>query len=80
MKVLKPSGRSSPLMREAELWRTLKASGLPLSGLRVTFEGQRLFMDGFVDSLDKKLQAEETCRKLAPGSVVVNRLRVAAQD
>jgi hypothetical protein len=42
--------------------------------------GRWLFVDGFVDSLDQKLQAERACRQLAPGSTVVNRLRVAAAE
>lgn len=48
--------------------------------VRLTMAGRWLFVDGFVDSLDQKLQAERACRQLARGSTVVNRLRVAAAE
>lgn len=71
----------SPLAREEELLRKLKAAGVcPPERLRLTIAGRLLFVDGFVCSLEEKLQAAKACRELAPGSTVVNRLRVAAAE
>ncbi len=72
---------SSPLAREQELLRALQATcACAPERVRLTIAGRRLFMDGFVDSLSQKRQAERACRELAPGSTVVNRLRVAALE
>jgi hypothetical protein len=69
------------LVQEEELFRKLQAARVCASDrLRLTVDGRRLFVDGFVESLDEKLQAERACRELAPWSTVVNRLRVAAAD
>jgi hypothetical protein len=77
LRLLHPS--TSPLAREEELCHKLQAAGIwGTEPLRLTISGRWLFMDGFVESLDKKLKAERTCRELAPGSTVVNRLRVVA--
>ena len=82
MRELRLSDRSSsPLLREEELLEKLLAAGAcKPDRVRLTMAGRRLFVDGFVDSLDQKLQAERACRQLAPGSTVVNRLRVAAAE
>ena len=72
---------SSPLAREEELHLKLQEAGIcGTEPLRLTISGRWLFVDGFVESLDLKLRAERTCRELAPGSMVVNRLRVAAAE
>ena len=74
-------GSLSPLMREEDILRELRAAGVcPPERLRLTITGRMLFVDGFVCSLEEKLQAEQACRELAPGSTVVNRLRVAAAE
>ncbi len=82
MKVLRLAGESdSPLAREEELLRGLQAAGACCTDLlRLTIAGNRLFLDGFVPSLDQKLQAERICQELAQGNTVVNRLRVAAAE
>ena len=82
MKVLRPADEStSPLAREEELLRSLQAVGACCTDLlRLTIAGNRLFLDGFVPSLDQKFQAERVCQELAQGSTVVNRLRVAAAE
>jgi hypothetical protein len=82
MKVLRLADDStSPLAREEELFRKLQAAGIcGTEPLRLTISGRWLFVDGFVESLDQKLRAERTCRELAPGSMVMNRLRVAAAE
>ena len=82
MKVLRLADSSiSPLAREEELLRRLQAEGACCTDLlRLTVAGNRLFLDGFVPSLDQKLQAERICQELAQGSTVVNRLRVAAAE
>ncbi len=82
MKVLRLAGESdSPLAREEELLRRLRAEGVCCTDLlRLTVSGNRLFLDGFVPSLDQKLQAERICQELAQGSTVVNRLRVATAE
>ena len=70
---------SSPLLREEELRRRLRAAGVcDSSKVRLTVTAHRLFVDGFVDSVDEKLRVERVCHQLAPASSVVNRLRVAA--
>lgn len=72
---------SSPLAREEELFRKLQAAGIcGTEPLRLTISGRWLFVDGFVESLDEKLRAERTCREFAPGSTIMNRLRVAAPE
>lgn len=72
---------SSPLSREAELFRKLQTAGVcSPERLRLTIAGRHLFVDGFVGSLDEKLGVEKACRELAPESYLVNRLRVAAYD
>jgi hypothetical protein len=72
---------SSPLAREAELFRKLQtATASGTERLRLTIAGRDLFLDGFVDSLDLKFQVEKACRELAPESTLVNRLRVAAAE
>ncbi len=74
-------GSLSPLIREEELLRKLKAAGVcPPERLRLTIAGRLLFVDGFVCSLDEKRQAEKACHELATGSTVVNRLRIAAAE
>ena len=82
MKVLLLADESdSPLAREEELFRKLQAAAICCTEqLRLTIAGNRLFLDGFVESLDQKLQAERVCQELAQGSTVVNRLRVAAAE
>ncbi len=82
MKVLRLANNStSPLAREEELFRKLQAAAICCTErLRLTIAGRRLFLDGFVESLDQKLQAERICQELALGSTVVNRLRVAAAE
>ena len=82
MKVLRLADSSiSPLVREEELFRMLQAAATcSTERLRLTIDGRRLLLDGFVESLDQKLQAERTCRQLAPQSTVVNRLRVCATE
>ncbi len=75
------NGSSSPLMQEKELLRRLRAASICApERLRLTINGRWLFVDGFVESLAQKLEAERACRELAPSSTVVNRLRVAAAD
>ena len=72
---------SSPLAREEELFRKLQAAGIcGTKPLRLTISGRWLFVDGFVESVDQKLRTERTCRELAPGSILVNRLRVAVSE
>jgi len=72
---------SSPLPREAELFRKLQtATASGTDRLRLTIAGRDLFLDGFVDSLDQKFQVEKACRELAPESYLVNRLRVATAE
>jgi len=82
MRELSLSDRSSsPLLLEEELLEKLRACGAcKPDRVRLMMAGRWLFVDGFVDSLDQKLQAERECRHLAPGSTVVNRLRVAAAE
>ncbi len=82
MKVLRLTGEpDSPLAREEELLRRLQTVGACCTDLlRLTIAGNRLFLDGFVPSLDQKLQAERICQELAQGNTVVNRLRVAAAE
>ncbi len=82
MKVLRLAGEpDGPLAREEELLRRLQTVGACSTDLlRLTIAGNRLFLDGFVPSLDQKLQAERICQELAQGSTVVNRLRVAAAE
>ena len=70
---------SNPLAQELDLLQRLQAAAAcDTERLRLTIEGRRLMLDGFVGSVDEKFQLEEACRELAPGSVLVNRLRVAA--
>ena len=82
MRELSLSDRSSsPLLQEEELLEKLLAAGAcKPDRVRLTMAGHWLFVDGFVDSLDQKLRAERECRRFAPGSTVVNRLRVAAAE
>jgi hypothetical protein len=82
MRELSLSDRSSsPLLQEEELLEKLLAAGAcKPDRVRLMMAGRRLFVDGFVDSLDQKLQAERACRQLAHGCTVVNRLRVAAVE
>ena len=82
MRELNLSDRSSsPLLLEEELLEKLRASGAcKPDRVRLTMAGRWLFVDGFVDSLDQKLQAERACRQLTHGCTVVNRLRVAAAE
>ncbi len=65
------------IARELELLGRLEAGGACTDQLRLIIAGRRLFLDGFVESLDEKLQAEQVCDELTPGITVVNRLRVA---
>ena len=78
MKILHLADASAnPLAREEELLLALQAAGAcSCQQLRLTIAGRRLFLDGFVESLDQKLRAEQACRELAPNNTVVNRLRV----
>jgi hypothetical protein len=82
MRELNLSDRSSsPLLQEEELLEKLRACGAcKPDRVRLTMAGRWLFVDGFVDSLEQKLQAERACRQLAHGCTVVNRLRVAAAE
>jgi len=82
MRELSLSDRSSsPLLREEELLEKLReASACKPDRVQLIVAGRWLFVDGFVDSLDQKLLAERACRQFAPGSTVVNRLRVAAAE
>ncbi len=82
MRELNLSDRSSsPLLQEEELLEMLRACGAcKPDRVRLTMAGRWLFVDGFVDSLEQKLQAERSCRQLAHGCTVVNRLRVAAAE
>jgi hypothetical protein len=58
-------GSLSPLIREEELLRKLEAADVcPPETLRLTITGRFLFVDGFVCSLEEKLQAEKACRQL----------------
>ncbi len=69
---------ASPLAREQELLRQLRATEVCSSDtVRLTVAGRRLFVDGFVNSVEEKFLVETVCRKLAPQSDVINRLRVA---
>jgi hypothetical protein len=71
----------SPLARELELLRRLKeATACGTERLRITIEGRRLCLDGFVISVYEKFEVEKTCRALAPESILVNRLRVACAE
>ncbi len=78
MKILRLADASAnPLAREEQLLIALEAAGTcSCQQLRLTIAGRQLFLDGFVESLDQKLRAEQACRKLAPETTVVNRLRV----
>ncbi len=80
MKILRLADASAnPLAREEELLSALQAGGAcSCQQLRLTISGRQLFLDGFVESLDQKLRAEQACRELAPESTVVNRLRVGS--
>lgn len=70
---------SNPLAQELDLLQRLQAAAAcDTERLRLTIEGRRLMLDGFVGSVDEKFQLEVACRELAPGSLLVNRLRVAA--
>ena len=82
MRELSLSDRSSsPLLREEELLEKLREAGAcKPDRVQLIVAGRWLFVDGFVDSLDQKLLAERACRQFAPGSTVVNRLRVAAAE
>jgi len=72
---------ASPLAREEELARRLRAADVCRSAtVRLTVAGRRLFVDGFVASLREKLKVESVCRRLAPDSQLVNRLRVASME
>ena len=71
----------SPFIRELELLRRLQAAtACETERLRLTISGRQLFVDGFVASVDEKFQVEKACGALAPESIVVNRLRVAASE
>lgn len=79
MKVLRLS--PSPRAHEEELLRKLLELGVcGPEALRLTIAGRRLFIDGFVESLQDKLETEKACREMAAGWAVVNRLRVAASE
>ena len=72
---------SSPLVREEELLRQLRAAEVCSSTtVRLTVSGRRLFVDGFVASVEEKFQVEGVCRQLAPDSDLINRLRVASAE
>jgi hypothetical protein len=72
---------SSPLAREEELLRQLRAAGAGSSReLRLMVAGHKLFVDGYVSSVDEKLRVERACRELAPHCDLVNRLRVVSAD
>lgn len=78
-RTLRPVDRfAGPLAPGQDVLSQLQTTGVCDSEwLRVTSIGRTLFLDGFVDSLEQKLRVERACRKLASGSTVVNRLRVA---
>ena len=64
--------------REQDLLRRLEVAGACCTDqLTLTIVGRYLFLDGFVESLDQKLQAGRVCHDLYPGLTVDNRLRVA---
>jgi hypothetical protein len=68
-------------VREEELLRRLRAAAeCSCTTVRLTVEGGRLFVDGFVSSVDEKSQVESVCRQLAPDTDLVNRLRVASAE
>ena len=64
MKVLRLADRSlSPLAREEELLSRLLAAGVcGPERLRLTIAGHRVFVDGFVGSVDQKFRVEKACR------------------
>lgn len=72
---------SNPFLREQNLLRKLEGADLPgQDRLRLSVDGRFLFLDGFADSLDAKLETERACRRLASDCIVINRLRVAAPE
>lgn len=72
---------SSPLAREEELLRRLRAAEVcSPTTVRLTVAGRSLFVDGFVGSVEEKFQVESVCRQLAPDSDLINRLRVASTE
>jgi hypothetical protein len=71
---------SSPLAQEEELLRKLRRTGACSSAdVRLVVAGHKLFVEGFVGSVNEKLRVEKACRRLAPQCDLVNRLRVASQ-
>lgn len=82
MRVLRPvSPENSPLAREEELLASLRAAALcSYRTLRLTVAGRKLLLDGFVASVEEKLQVERVCRRLAPDEDLINRLRVASME
>ncbi len=78
MKILRlANGSANPLAREEKLLIALEAAGVcSCRQLDLKIAGRQLFLNGYVESLDQKLGAEQTCRKLAPEITVVNRLRI----
>ncbi|OFW65335.1 MAG: hypothetical protein A2Y74_02455 [Actinobacteria bacterium RBG_13_63_9] len=71
----------SPLAQELELLQQLQATTAGgTERLRLTISGRRLFLDGFAESVDHKFRLEDACKTLAPQSILVNRLRVAASE
>ncbi len=78
MRVLRLVDDVNPLAREEALLRRLRTAMVRSSTtVRLTVAGRRLFVDGFVASVEEKFQVENVCRRLAPDSDVINRLRVA---
>lgn len=82
MRVLRPvSPENSPLAREGELLASLRAAELcSYRTLRLTVAGRKLLLDGFVASVEEKLQVERVCRRLALDEDLINRLRVASME
>lgn len=78
MRVLRLVDDANPLAREEALLRRLRTAMVRTSTtVRLTVAGRRLFVDGFVASVEEKFQVESVCRRLAPDSDLINRLRVA---
>lgn len=82
MKVLRLADLArSPLLQEEDLRHGLRdLAPCDCSNVRLTVTERVLFVDGFVASVDEKLMVETVCRKLAPDTNVVNRLRIAAGE
>ncbi len=68
---------NNPLMMERTVFSRLRiVHAIDDNSLRVRVFGQRLLLDGFVADLDGKSRIENTCKEIAPGMQIVNRLHV----